>query len=176
MPNTLTKITHNFVDAKGYYAHWKYLISEDTGAHAVALAAAVASAVQDCSNALYNGGMGAEQLPQVPGELGGNFTYAEVEDKAVMTYVASDGSIHRHMIPAPIAAIFLADGSTVDKTNAFVVTLNQLMLNAAAGPTFVSTRGGHQYATFGGGMRKRVKTQRKINTFTLAADVSTPAE
>jgi len=176
VPNTITKATFNWVDAKGYYSHNRLFVSEDTGAHAVALGLAFISAAQALSNAAYNGGMGLEQTPQFPGALGTQAVYGSVEDKAKFTYVDAKGNIHRVEVPAPKESIFLTDGMTVDTSNADVITFNQVMLNSSAGATFFASRSGDVWAFFGGAIRVRRKNQRRIGIFTKGADDVTPAE
>lgn len=176
MPNSLTRLSLAFVDAKGYYSHMRLFASVDTAADFNALIVSLLSALAPLTNADINGGVGGTILPPVPGALGTQATFGSVEDKAVMTYVAVDGSISRFKIPAPSHAMFLADGMTVDAANTDVVALNQVILNAAAGPTFFSQRSQIGFSIFAGGLRTRVRTQRRISIFTRNPQETGPAE
>lgn len=176
MPNSLTRVSFAFVDAKGFYAHMRFFASVDNATDFNALITSLESALAPMTNANLNGGIGGTLLPPVPGALGTQAVYGSVEDKAVMTYVSQDGTISRFKIPAPVSAIFLADGMTVNPANALVVALNSVVLNAGAATFFVSNRDQNGYSIFAGGLRTRVRNQRRINIFTRNPAETGPAE
>jgi hypothetical protein len=86
--------------------------------------------------------------------------YESVEDKMVLVFQTAFGALHRYKIPAPKATCFLADGETVDYTNADVAALVAQFVAQA------SSRDGDNLSASVGGYRQRVKTQRKFNVFT----------
>lgn len=176
MPNLITKAKYNFVDAKGYYAHMQFNVSLDTFTNGGTLVQSLYPLLQAVSNAQLNQGSGVGFSLPTPGELGTQAVFGSVEDKAVLTYIDAQGAIHRYKLPAPTAAIFLADGMTVDPTNTDIVALNTVLLNAAAHAYFFCSRSGVELNDFVGGLRTRVRTQRRINIFTRNPDETGPAE
>lgn len=74
-------------------------------------------------------------------------TFETVADYALLYYACGDGTIASLTVPAPSYAIFLADGSTVDATNAGIVALNGDAIGAllsASGSAAVSFIGGRR--------------------------------
>lgn len=83
--------------------------------------------------------------------------YGNVEDKAVFVFQDAAGSLHKYQVPAPIAAIFQADGETIDYANAAVGTLVTAFLS-----NFV-TREGIALSASVGGYRRRSPAQRRFS-------------
>lgn len=110
--------------------------------------------------------------------------YETVEDKAVFTFADFDGGVHRYAVPAPKAAIFLADAETVDNSNALVKQMVADFLNATyngTAPTAGQSNGVYSrqlvaLAAFYGGIRQRRKIHRKINIFTKNPALTGPDE
>lgn len=95
--------------------------------------------------------------------------YQDVEDKAVLVYTDSVGGIHKYQVPAPIAAAFLADGETIDKTNGAVSGLNTSMQSFVYGNANDTAA-----VVFVGGFRARRKFQKRTNIFTLDPTETNP--
>lgn len=95
--------------------------------------------------------------------------YPSVVQLAVCTYLDSGSSQGTIRVPAPLRSIFLADGITVDPTNADVVALGaQIMTPTYPIPTngaAVSTRDGLLYSNLIGGVFIGRKISRKMNKF-----------
>lgn len=117
-----------------------------TAITANASAAAIQAALLNISNADY--------LTESEGQLFTNSTptpltatYQSVADAANLLYADSTGSIVQLTLPAPRAAIFLADGSTVDPANSDIIALNATVVGV------VLTPAGNPVANFVGGVR-----------------------
>lgn len=81
------------------------------------------------------------------GAVGANTTYPNVEDKAVIIFKGVGGSTHKYSIPAPLAAIFAADGETVNLANAAVAAFTAAMIangRDANGALLISVSKGHR--------------------------------
>lgn len=110
--------------------------------------------------------------------------YLSVEDKLVLTFMTATGAIHRIKIPAPLRSLFLADQETVDKgqvvLDQFIADVLQTTFNAITPRAAIlrpaCDRDSVILTKFVGGMRTRVKQQRKVNIFTLSANLDEPAE
>lgn len=177
--NTIARQSFGFRDAKGNTARMNFYIyydaAEATPAAAV-VGSGLSSAVFNLSNAAFGGAYGPYgQI--VVAAYGTNSTFASVEDKAMLTFQAADGSLHRFNVPAPKSAIFLSDAETVNPANALVLAL-QTALHASSVSAAPSTRGGVLFGatSFVGGIRQRRKTRRRINIYTLSAGLDEPAE
>lgn len=117
--------------------------------------AALAAAAATISNATvrYQG------QPLARPVAGAAAVYQTVEDKAVFVFTDAAGGVHRFRLPAPKAAVFQADGETIDFSNADVATwVAAVIANAIpiGGGAFVSV----------GGYRQRTATQRRFNVYT----------
>lgn len=110
--------------------------------------------------------------------------YFSVEDKMTLNFITATGAIHRVQIPAPLRSLFLADQETVDKLNVttsqFVADVLQATYNAIAPRAAIlrpaCDRDGVVLVKFIGGFRLRRKMQRKVNIYTLSANLDEPAE
>ncbi len=72
------------------------------------------------SNAVIASTHGFHEGPPTAVVSGSSAQYGEIEDKAVFTFQTAAGEIHRYQVPSPKAAIFQADGETVDFSVAIV--------------------------------------------------------
>jgi hypothetical protein len=153
MPAALQLISYRFRDAKGNVARMSVVIGDATPTAVEADAATLKGHLQAVSNAHVSIVL-TDYTDQAYGTAA---NYLDVEDKAVMTFLA-DGQLHRFQVPAPILGIFLADQETVDPANAAVVAL------AGDFTTFVYTRGvtPSLMSSFIGGTRARRKLHRKL--------------
>ena len=158
-------------DAKGLTSAVRWYLFE----------ALLATAQTDCQTVAVAIG-GVTQASQVtvrgPGpspvgalSYGANAQWANVEDKMILLFIDGLGSYHRYAIPAPIAAgQFLADGITVDKTNAAVAALITAFLTVP-----VCGIDGSALTTFVGGWLRRRRTKRRLNHLTLDPTLTVPA-
>lgn len=177
--NTIARQSFGFRDAKGNTARMSFYIYYDS-AEATNAAGSIGSGLSSAVFALTNAAFANAYGPYaqvVTASYGTNATFASVEDKAMLTFQAVDGSLHRFNVPAPKSAIFLSDAETVNPANALVLAL-QTALHATSGAAAASTRGGVLFgaSSFIGGIRQRRKTRRKVNIYTLSAGLDEPAE
>jgi len=160
-----------FRDAKGNTARVSFFV--DSGGTAItqhAAAAAVITAMEALSNAIVQAYKGPATNPSIAVVYGANATFASIEDKAIFTFLTADGSTHRYQIPAPLEAIFLADGETVDPSNTAVTAFTSAVVANTVGRTGTAI-------TFGAfGTRIRRKMRRRINIFTKDPSLSGPDE
>lgn len=77
-------------------------------------------------------------------------------------------------IPAPLASLFLADGVTIDPTNAAILALNAVVLTPApvSGSWGLATKNGDQFNTFIGGVLVGKKLTRKFNKYTYNPELT----
>jgi len=149
-------------DAKGNTGRVSYYVNGALGALAADTAAqAIATPLDALTNAHLQQAIGP--FTSLPTEViyGANATYGSIEDKAIFTFQTANGTIHRVQVPAPIAAIFLADGETIDTTNTLVVAFVSAYIANAFSRTGVAITFGAQ------GTRIRRKMHRRANIFVL---------
>ncbi len=166
MPADLAEYAYRFRDAKGMTARMLVVIGDASAAALDVDAGTLKTSLAAVSNAnvaivsrdydLFAYGTAAD--------------YRDVEDKAVLTFVAADASLHRFQLPAPKTAIFLADGETVDAANAAIVTL------VGNFTSFVYSKPGSLMGTFLGGIRIRRKLHRRFNIYTKNPALTGPGE
>jgi hypothetical protein len=128
---------------------------------------AVQGALANLSNAAiqrYTGSLATEPSYGAAGQ------FQDIEDKARLIYTTSVGTVHHIDVPAPKAAIFLADLETVDPTNALVTAFNTLVL------ANVANRDGTPFANYVVGTRRRVRMRRKNTIWTLIPAETGPEE
>jgi hypothetical protein len=174
--DTLARQTLSFRDAKGATARtsiWIYYDSALSGGGRV-IGTNFSGAVDALSNAHAENASGPFSAFVVPA-YGTAATYIDVEDKAVLTFKHADGTLSHMSVPSPKAAIFLADGQTVDTANANVVTL-VTNLTTVSGTALAVSQGKSAYTALIGGQRHRVKTQRRMTIYTKSGDLDEPAE
>jgi hypothetical protein len=174
--NTIASQSFTFRDAKGMIGKTRIHVFWDIAA--AADAAGVANNVKGALTALTNATI--QLSTGVLGEVfapayGLTATYENAEDKARLTYLMADGSLSHIDIPAPLSAIFLADGQTVNTANTLVAGLTT-QLTTAVVDAIASSRGGSAFLRLLGGQRQRRKTQRKMSIYTLSGNLNQPAE
>lgn len=101
---------------------------------------------------------------------GTNAEFPSVQDKAVFTFQDGHGGLHRYQVPAPVLAIFMADGITINIANTDVANYVSGVLAA------ITDRFGNPMTHFVGGLRQRRKLPRRNNLFILAPDDASPED
>jgi len=138
---------------------------------------AVIAAIQGLTNAATVRFYGLFNLNNPdPASYGGTGQFSSVIEKALMTFQDAGGKIHRWRIPAPLAAIFQSDLTTVtnDGSQAAVVAYVAAM-KATSNSAFVGSRATTGVANtsqlslplthFIGGRKIVTKSPRRLNTF-----------
>jgi hypothetical protein len=174
-----------FRDSKGQTASLRvYMISGADSDANYTQEARIATDLAALTNAVVETAKGPYTKAPVAVGYGAAATYEDVEDKAVMTFATGFGAIHRFEIPAPLSAIFMADGETVDPTNVNVKHLVADMINSTYSGTAPnadittahSDRNGQALTTWYGGVRARRKMRRRVNIFTKNPALTGPDE
>lgn len=151
---------YTFRDAKNQTAVVGFYVTGGTIDDQNAGAAAIQVTLQALTNAHLEGGTGPAPIGPTAPVAGTNAVFANVEDKAAFVFDTATGAIHRLSIPAPKAAIFQADGETIDYGNAAVAAfVGAYVANA------VTRDGAHITESIGGG-RTRARTRRRFNVRT----------
>lgn len=152
--------TFTFRDSKNQTASLMFFVTGAAISDQNTAAAAIQNTLQALTNAHLEGGTGPSPIVPAAPTAGATAVYQNVEDKATFTFDTATGVVHRLSIPAPIAAIFQADGETVDYSNAAVAAfVTAYTANAV-------TRDGTRVTLSIGGQRKRSKTRRRFNVRT----------
>lgn len=168
-------------DARGQTGRMSgyYLFNNTSGADrgsSVIQTQAICAAMQALSNLYPIEQSGLASVILNPAGLGGNVTFPNAEDKAVLSVLTQAFTITRFSVPAPKAAIFLADGETVDPANGLVTALiGALTAVDAGGGTAVSNQGA-AFLSLIGGARARRRFQRKTTIWTLDPTLTDPEE
>lgn len=161
-PAAVLRLSYRFRDAKGNTARMRFLFGDATSAAIITDAGTMATALRGVSNCEVS-------LVEAGGRdtaYGTQATYGSVEDKARLTFTDALFGLHHFEVPAPKAAIFLADGETVDPSNANVISL----VTAFTTYIYANVTDTAPLA-FVGGVRSRRKMHRRLNIF-----VKNPAE
>lgn len=163
--------TVTYRDAKGNTARTSfYVASTGTLTAQNTAALAVLTALDALTNCALASATGPATNPALPVVYGTNAAYPSVEDKAIFTFTSAVGSIHRFQVPAPLAAIFLADGETIDPANTLVTAFTSAVVANTVSRDGVAI-------TFGAfGTRIRRKMHRKFNIFTKNPALTGPGE
>lgn len=170
----IAKQTYTFRDARGYTSPVRLVLASDTEADLVTTATGLVALFNACSNAVIVSAIGPYSL-EMTGAYGTNSEYANVVDKANVVMQASDFTLHKVGIPAPIlTACFFADGETVDPEATELAALIAALTNATSHA--VAPRSHAPFSTALGGMRTRSKNRRRTNIRTLSPDLSGPDE
>lgn len=165
-PVAVLFVNYSYRDAKGNTSRVRVLIGDATTAAIQTDSATLRGHLAAISNAVITN-QTFEQFPsRTPGAAA---TYETVEDKAIMTFYDPAGMLHRYALCCPAAAIFLADGETVDNAN---VAVGNVITDFQ---TFVYGRYTDTAPlVFVGGVRARRKLHRRINIFTRNPQLSGP--
>ncbi len=162
--------TLTFRDAKGQTARVSFYCTAATFAAATPLANTVATDMEALTNSAISQATGPYTLIPSPVVYGGAGQFQDSSDKAALSFTTATGAIHRYQVPAPLAAIFLADLETVDPSNAAVTAF------VAAMEAVACSRDGSAITTFIGGIRLRRKMPRRFNIFTKNPAETGPGE
>lgn len=156
-----------------------YLYNNDTGVHrggAAAQADAIATALSAMTNGAVVTRSGLISDKFNPQQYGTNAEYPNVEDKAVLTFMSASFQLVRISIPAPLLAIFLADGETVDPSNGLLATLKTALFANDAGGGGACSDAGSFLIAFVAGTRTRRRFQRKLTIWQKDAPLTSPEE
>jgi hypothetical protein len=160
-----------FRDARGETARTLTYLSASSTDEARTFGEAIIGAISDLSTARFEIASGAwtsSPIIQLPGPGG---VYNTVEERAVISFVDTNGGIIQVEIPAPKATIFNADGEALDLANPGLMdSVAILLANGLCG------RGGFQAASWLGGRRIQSRRRRRMNVYTLNPDENEPAE
>ena len=157
-------------DVRGFTAHVYWYQAYDSAAEAGAISAAatLASNIVALSNAVVNSTTGLASAGVVPLAYGVGATYYSVADKARTIWRTASGGVLIQRIPAPLRALFLPDGTTINPANVAVALYRAAFL--AAG---VSTPGGDLAVTFVAGKLYTRPARRRISTTVLDPTLTT---
>lgn len=158
-------------DDKGNIARVSVYVTDTTLALSATDMSNLSALITPITNAVLTNAKGPFTTSPAAVGYGANADYEACEDKAVLTFVTSTGALHRYQVPAPKAAIFLADGETVDAANTDVAALV-----AGVIANKVSSRDGALITAFIGGTRARRKLNRRLNIYTKNPQLTTIAE
>jgi len=157
-----------FRDAKGNTVRLRCLVGTATSAGLITQQGNLGPLLQACSNAHVYAITTADAPDRA---YGTSAEYNTVEDKAQLTFVGVDGSLHRYQVAAPISGAFLADQETVNPANtaiAALVTFFQTYVYGRAADT--------SPLTYIGGSRVRRRQHRRLNIFVKDPTLTEPAE
>lgn len=146
------RLTLNWVDIAGKVAKVAVLVAAAVIDPSGAVVTAIRNAIAAVSRSKNN--KATLSRPSAGTGAASDGVYEDIEDKAVMTFVDANGKTHNFKLPAPKAAIFMADKQTVDKTNALVIAYAGAMTDNAR------THEGASLITFVGG--RRIRTARSV--------------
>jgi hypothetical protein len=169
--------TFSFRDAKGQTSTIRMWIvnATDAGAHAAGLA--VHNALDALTNASPGPAKGAYNTAPAPNTYGVAAQYANIEDKALLTFQTATGAIHRYQLPAPIVAAFMTDEETV-KTPDSGGDAQQILLDTLVTAMVgnVASRDGVLLNSYIGGIYIRRRFKRKFDIFTKDPSETGPGE
>lgn len=172
------KVWWGWTDAKGNTARVSAFMFETTGGTFQDVAG-LWSSIQTSMAALTNAHVYGGTFSAPPSKLfyGTNAEFPNIEDKAVLTFQDDDEILHRWQIPAPKAAIFLADGETVDPANGLVdAFINDIIAGDGTNLAEVTSQASHGMASFIGGTRVRRRLHRRFNIRTKDPALTGPGE
>lgn len=161
--------TMGFRDAKGNTSRMRVLLGAATDAALQTAFNTLQGHVQAITNAAEydtnNGTLSAHRA------YGTSAEYNTVEDKAVLTFVSQQGTLHRYQVPAPKTAIFMADQETVDATQAdMAAVITDFQTSVYGLPADTAP------VTYVGGTRIRRKLHRKATIFDKNPALTGPEE
>ena len=174
------KQSYSLMDAKGQVARVVLALNYD-GAEAApdawTVGSGMAAAIAGASNAFLFAASGPYGY-LVPKQYGARADYVDAEDKAVLTFQDNVGALHRFSIPAPKAALFMADGQTVSPTSALVEAFITALITPANSASFGGRASTFSQAPAGfiAGQRQRRRTSRRLTLWTLSGGLDEPAE
>jgi len=179
MVNVFGMQSATFRDCRGYTSTLKFVGTNDNLADLAGSNQDQITEFAALSNAALVSAHGAFSLePSFVPSYGATADYRDVEDGLILTWSCVDGQLVRVRIPAPLTAVFLADGRTLNQANGLVVTaLNHALTGGVGGiPVIASIRTHSPVNHFINGFRKRDRNdRRRIGNINRAADASTLA-
>jgi len=119
-------------DYRGKLATTSVVLTSDTAANLLTAAATFQTDFIACSNAVLDHQSGLEYSVEVAASYGAAAEYASVEQKAQLTFVAADGSIHKISVPAPKVAVFATDMVTVVNTGVMATLITFIQASVVA--------------------------------------------
>ena len=148
-------------DQRGYTArvHWTQAYDSAAQAGAVVAAETLATQIVALTTGALASTSGLASQGVRPLTYGAGGLYYSVADKAEMFWRTSSGSVAVQRIPAPLRALFLADGSTINPANLEIALYEAAVLAAA-----VTNQGGDLLITFVGGKLATRPARRRIAT------------
>jgi hypothetical protein len=180
MAQIILRFGGTFRDARGQTGRTGAYVQLEAGTgnynDAVNLAEDVVAAIEACSNAALIGGYGLTAQVMNPDMYGTNEAFANVEDKAVLTFLTSAYGLAKIEIPAPKSDIFLLDQETVDLAATDVAALAAAVVLVGTHGETVCNKAGANYGVLVGGARARRRFQRKTTLWTLDPTESVPEE
>ena len=169
--------TFSFRDAKGQTSTVRMWIVNATAAGALAAGSAIHAALDALTNAAPGPAKGAFNTAPAPNTYGTATQYANIEDKALLTFQTATGAIHRYQLPCPIVAAFMTDEETVktpDGGGDAQQVLLDTLVTAMVGN--VSSRDGVLLDSYIGGIYIRRRFKRKFDIFTKDPSETGPGE
>jgi hypothetical protein len=177
--------SYTYRDAKGYTWTLKHYIHylNDTSAH-LADARTVGSVVQGALSgtgagtlALTNGALWRVHGPYDEADFALSYgtaaQYLNAEDKLMVAFYDSGGSIHRFGIGSPVTAAFLADQET-GKASQLVDFVNAM--TTAQGSAQACTKGGLFFSSAVGSVLVRRRQRRKVFLTSKSSNLDEPGE
>lgn len=183
--NALGAQLFTFRDAKGYTWNMRLHIAYDnTSATTIGDARSVALAVINAlegagpgtlplTNGVIQRAVGFYNVDNVALAYGTAAQYLNAEDKLMVAFYDTGGSLHRYGIGSPVVAAFLSDQETgkasqlVDFTNAMTTSINN---------AFVATKGSLKISTAVGSVLVRRRQRRKVTLITKSSNLDEPGE
>lgn len=163
---TLQTVTYR--DSRGFTSTIKFRVTGTDANSEATSAQAVITTISALTTLALQSQHGAANLNSTEAVYPTPATYQDVEDKANFTFQTASGALHNFKIPGPKAAIFLADGKTVDPSNSLVTAYTSAVIANCVDDV------GNPIAFGGVGSRLRSKTKRKLNKFTKNPQLTTP--
>ncbi len=169
--------TYSYRDHKGQTSTMRMWFVNATDAGAKTAAAAVRTALDALTNAAPGPAKGADNTAPAPNSYGVTATYANIEQKALLTFQTATGAIHRYQLPAPILLMFDTDQETVITPDG-AGSAQQILLNdlVTAMVGNVASRDGVLLNSYIGGIYLTRRFKRKFDIFTKDPDISGPGE
>lgn len=156
-------------DARGFTARITFCIAAETLDDATTVGGLLVPALSLLTNGVLQRSIGPYTGFETDLSYGSTDEYQSVNDKLTVVFTTGDGGAHRYQVPAPKAALFLADSETADPGNADLAAFYGIVLaNAVCG------REGDVLTRFVGGQLNHRKRAKRIGTYVFRPDLSGP--
>lgn len=186
MPDIYSPCSITFRDARGRTGRVRYTYFYSSAApanvsNAVAYAATVNGAIEALTVAVPVAATGLAGELLAPFNYGTTGDYQAIEQKAVLKYLIYSAAENTQgfltiNIPAPLKAMFEADGITVKPTYAGIATLTGVLTTPDATGGRVISRTGLPITQFVAGYLSQRKLQRKLTLWQKSANLDEPEE